>query len=108
MATADDHSEDLAADDPRRKGRLDEDPRGNAKGVWRLLEAQPRPHSGGVLQVQDVLGLWAHGCAGIYIPPLLQASQGASGALGTCDRDLRRSRPQLVSRTRLANASNKT
>jgi len=26
MATADESSEDLTADDPRRKGRLDEDP----------------------------------------------------------------------------------
>ena len=51
MAIIDDEGEDLAADDPGRKGRFDEDPQGDAKGVWRLLEAQPRPHSGGVLQV---------------------------------------------------------
>src|SRR6266571_2995052 len=108
MATADESSEDLAADDPRGKGRIDEDPQGDAKGVWRLLEAQPRPHSGGVLQVRDVLGLRPHRCIGIHIPPPLQAGQGASGTLGTCDRNVRRSRPQLVSRTRLANASNKT
>src|SRR6266702_3111891 len=102
MATADESSEDLAADDPRGKGRLDEDPRRHTEGVWRLLEAQPWSHSGGVLQVRDVLGLRPHRCIGIYIPPPLQASQGASGTLGTCDRNLRRGRPRLVSRTRLA------
>src|SRR6266571_4323655 len=47
MATADESSEDLAADDPRGKGRLDEDPRRHTEGVWRLLEAQPRSYSGG-------------------------------------------------------------
>ncbi len=108
MAVIDDDGEDFTADNPRRKGGLDEDLRGDAKGVWRLLEAQPRPHSGGVLQVRDVLGLRPHRCIGIHIPPPLQAGQGASGTLGTCDRNVRRSRPQLVSRTRLANASNKT
>src|SRR6266702_4684379 len=49
-----------------------------------------------------MLGLWQYRSTGIHIPPPLQASQGASGTLGTCDRDLRRGRPQLVSRTRLA------
>ena len=39
MAIVYDGSQDLAADDPQRKGRLDEDPRRHAKGVWRLLEA---------------------------------------------------------------------
>ncbi len=85
MAIVDDEGEDITADDPRRKGGPDEDPQRNAKGVWRLLEAQPRPHLGGVLQVQDVLGLQPHRCIGIHIPPPLQAVQGASGTLGTCD-----------------------
>jgi len=44
MAAADDCCADLAADDPRGKGRLDEDPRRHAKGVWHLLEVQPRPY----------------------------------------------------------------
>ncbi len=44
MATADDSSEDLAADDPGRKGRLDEDPRRHTEGVWRVLEVQPRSY----------------------------------------------------------------
>ncbi len=39
MAAADECSEDFAADDPRRKGRLDEDPRRHTKGVWCMLEA---------------------------------------------------------------------
>ena len=88
MAVIDDDGEDFAADDPRRKGRFDEDPRRHPKGVWCVLEAQPRPHSGGVLQVRDVLGLRPHRCVGIYIPPPLQAIQGTSGTLGTCDGDL--------------------
>ncbi len=44
MAAADDCCKDFAADDPRRKGRLDEDPRRHSKGVWRMLEAQPRSY----------------------------------------------------------------
>ena len=88
MAVIDDGSQDFAMDDPRRNGGLDEDLQGDTKGVWRLLEAQPRPHSGGVLQVRDVLGLRPHRCVGIHIPPPLQAIQGASGTLGTCDQDL--------------------
>ncbi len=44
MAVIDDDGEDFAADDPRGKGRLDEDPRRHAEGVWCLLEAQPRPY----------------------------------------------------------------
>ncbi len=44
MAVIDDDGEDFAADDPGRKGRLDEDPRRHSKGVWRVLEAQPRSY----------------------------------------------------------------
>ncbi len=44
MAVIDDDSEDFAADDPRGKGRPDEDLRRHAEGVWRLLEVQPRPY----------------------------------------------------------------
>ncbi len=44
MAAADDCCEDSTADDPGRKGRLDEDLRRHTEGVWRLLEAQPRPY----------------------------------------------------------------
>ncbi len=51
MAAADDCCEDFAVDDPRGKGRLDEDLQRHAKGVWCLLEAQPRSYSGGVSQV---------------------------------------------------------
>ncbi len=44
MAAIDDYGADIATDDPGRKGRLDEDPRRHSKGVWCLLEAQPRPY----------------------------------------------------------------
>ena len=44
MAVVHDGGQDIAMDDPRGKGRLDEDLQRNAKGVWRLLEAQPRPY----------------------------------------------------------------
>ncbi len=51
MAAADDCCADIAVDDPRGKDRIDEDPRRHTKGVWHLLETQPRPYEGGVSQV---------------------------------------------------------
>ncbi len=44
LATAYEVGTDASKDDPRREGGPHEDLGGDAKGVWHLLEVQPRTY----------------------------------------------------------------